>query len=32
MADGDNEDLGLEFEINGDLRLSNHDQIKKSGH
>jgi hypothetical protein len=26
-----NEDLGLELEINGDLRLSNYDLMKKSG-
>ena len=36
MQDGDkgglnNEDLGLELEINDDLRLSNRGQMKKSG-
>ena len=36
MQDGDkggrnNEDLGLELEINGDFRLSNHSLTKKSG-
>jgi len=36
MQDGDkgglnNEDLGLELEINGDLRLSNRGLMKKSG-
>jgi hypothetical protein len=36
MEDGDkgglnNEDLVLELEINGDLRLSNHGLMKKSG-
>ena len=36
MQDGDkgglnNGDLGLELEINGDLRLSNRGQMKKSG-